>query len=286
MNPRSLPYVLLVLVFVLMCVPAFGQKKAKKSSKPALDTTTIYHDIFRGVLPDGHDSIITLLQLDHKLYHDEGTFNLDESYKKTGGRLPSVKSQGFWTVLKGDADDDDATVVEVDGEDYQQFFLRRNDSTLQKIDATLHIIEPAEAYLMRRIAGKPVIIKKAALPENDKTMHKLAGTYKGKLHCADCSSISSTLLLQYRGNSKMGTYVLTDKYIGTKTGDIVHEKKGRWSYVSKLIEADHKTNIIVLDSDKRGKELWYYVKKDGNIVQLDKSQQEIKAPFDQTLKKQ
>lgn len=287
----ALRNMLIVVTVLTILAPAYAQKKNKskpKAKEPVIDTNQVVHDIYTGVLMgENGDTIAMLLQLHHKLYHSEGSIDIDETYKKTGGRSLLFKTTGTWFNAQDYPEDVDATVVHIEADEKSMFFLHREDGNLQKLDATLKIIEPEDQYIfaLKHPANEPK--RKDTVTEAERTMRRLAGTYKGKLPCADCSAISSTLVLKFgKGHAKAGDYVLTDKYIGGSHGDITNEKKGKWSYVSRRIEADRKSTIIVLDSDKRGRETYYFIKKDGNIIQVDRGMKRIESPVDQTLKRQ
>jgi len=242
--------------------------------------------MFNGNLIRGNDTIPTLLELDHITNKDEGTFRMMETIKGPDGKPERFTTPGNWDVQAHQLheNEDDARVVALNGEgqEFQMFLVRRNDSTLQKLDATYHEMDPASFYTLSKVRGKT--IEKNTLTEQDNTMMKLSGNYKGKLPCADCNAINTTLTLRFKAHAKSGDYTLSDKYLGTKNGDITNDRKGKWSYISKLIEADHKTLIIVLDPDKRGRETYYFVKRDG-IIQVDHNLHRIESPTDQTLRK-
>ena len=58
---------------------------------------------------------------------------------------------------------------------------------------------------------------------------KLLGTYGGKLPCADCSGIRTTIAFYAAGSQQMtGThYVRTMKYMGAPSGDVISVDAGR-----------------------------------------------------------
>lgn len=281
--------ILLPILTLVLALPAMGQKKApvKKTVKvPEVDTNEIIHDIYSGILPSAKgDSVETLLALHHKRNHAEGTFDLDETYIKQGARGFSLKTMGNWQERKDYPDDIDATMVELSNADRIEFFLRREDGDLQHLSPIMKEIEPAGNYILALRHSGPTQKTKDVPTQYETEMRKLTGTYSGKLPCPHCNSISSTLVLRFgKGHATAGDYILTDKYIGGSKGDVTDVKKGRWHYESKRIEADHKSTIIVLDYDKKGRETYYFVKKNG-IIQLDRSLQPIPSATDQTLKK-
>lgn len=271
---------LVVVAMLLLATSAYAQKK-KPAAKPVADTNAMLNDRFYGTLLDGEDSVITVLQLDHKKRDNFGFFTLEQIEKRPDGRVLQLDPiNGEWRMSKGSANSEDATVVQLEGEDRMMFFLRQNDSTLQKLTPTKEEIEYTESYLLRRRVIHTVV-KKDTLSPSEMAMKRCAGRYVGKLPCADCISILSTLTLKYSGRGKSGEYTLADKYIGTRNGDITNERKGRWTYVAK-----QGGSIIVLDVDKRGRETYYLLNKSASLTPLDRNQQKIDSPQDQTMKKQ
>ncbi len=286
MIPRISFNALITLLILILSIPAFGQKK-KKIQKPVADSEIVYHDIYHGNIVKGDDTLMTTLRLDHKLYYDMGTFVMDEVYKRPGpgGRTLANNSTGTWTVLKETMDDEDVTMIELDGTESVYFFLRKDDSTLQKLNAIKQEDTPVVNNLLscRVIPG---VYKKDTLTEREINMRRLSGRYVGKSPCADCNSITSTLKLQYKIHAKSGDYVLSDKYFGTKTGDLTTESKGRWSYVNKVVEGFGRSSVIVLETGIRGRELYYLVKRNGGIIRLDPEMKPVAGPIDQTMKRQ
>ena len=131
---------------ILLCVSAYGQNKPHKKSYLAIDTTTLFHDVFKGVISNNGTQVNTILQLDHKQYHDEGKFMLSKTYKDL-----TVTVNGEWTVLRGDAKDENATVVEIsDNAAFREYYLRRTDENLQQLDTALREIIPAKNYILKK----------------------------------------------------------------------------------------------------------------------------------------
>ena len=274
------------MILLLLSQQANAQKK-KKVIRSVVDTNAVLHDKYHGTVMVGGDSVFTLLQLDHKINTDYGTFTLDEAYKKPGGRILQSQTIGKWNILTAtvhDADDnmvlENTDIIQVDGSDKVLFFIKTDDSTLRKLDPQLKLIEPVESYLLsRRIKAVPV--KKDTLTPLEANMKKLSGRYAGKLPCADCSAITSTLTLKFAPHARSGDFTLTDKYFGSPGGDITNERRGKWNYTTKP-----QGNIITIDADKRGRESYYLVNKNGTLTPLDKNLQKINSPVDQTMRKQ
>ncbi len=285
MIPRITKHTFAVIIILVLSIPAFGQKK-KKIQKPVADSDIVYHDIYHGSIIKGDDTLMTTLRLDHKLYYDMGTFTMDEVYKRPGpgGRTLANNTVGTWTVLKETMDDEDVTMIELDGTESVYFFLRKDDSTIQKLNAIKQEDTPAVNNMLScRVI--PVVYKKDTLTEREINMRRLSGRYVGKSNCTDCNSITSTLKLQYKIHAKSGDYVLSDKYFGTKTGDLTTESKGKWSYVNKVVEGYGRSSVIVLETGVRGREMYYLVKKNGGIIRLDPEMKPVTGPVDQTMRR-
>ncbi|MFD2600115.1 copper resistance protein NlpE [Sphingobacterium corticis] len=92
----------------------------------------------------------------------------------------------------------------------------------------------------------------------DRSRHayNLTGRYEGDLPCADCSAISTTLVL-----NKDRTYSLHYRYVGKS--DELFQKSGNWSVNS---------DVLLLESED------YNYKIEGNrLSQLDLSGKEMKG---------
>ncbi len=269
-----------MIAMLLLAVPAYAQKK-KVAAKTVPDTSAMRGAKFYGTLLDDEDSVVTVLQLDRRKNDNFGFFTLDEVTIKPGGRkFPPQASSGKWTTLKGSASDEDAAVIQLEGGDKLMFFLLQNDSTLQKLTATKEEIYATESYLLRR-RETMVTAKKDTLSPVEMAMRRYSGKFVGKFPCSDCNSIVSTLTLKYSGRGKSGDYTLTDKYMGSKNGDITNERKGKWTYTAK-----QGGNIIIIDTDKRGRESYYLTNNNGTITPLDRNQQKIEGTADRTMRKQ
>jgi hypothetical protein len=111
----------------------------------------------------------------------------------------------------------------------------------------------------------------------------LAGTYEGRLPCADCKELRSTLTLTCTSPCTSGTYKLQETYNDRPEGNTIHKQSGTWQLTDNSSASDI---TIVLDKDKPAKVSYYYLKQDGSLQPLDRKQGSIdNAPFDLTLKK-
>jgi len=120
----------------------------------AQDKEAQINDIYKGRIEVSNDEFIDVtLQLKHQLYHDEGGFILNEvfCYRKTETTTGKA-AEGSWTVLKGSAADDNATVVELDNKNGRllYYYLRLKNGNLQQLDTTLHQIKPVSKHILRK----------------------------------------------------------------------------------------------------------------------------------------
>ncbi len=127
---------------------AQGKPPVKKGSLAPKNKDSVLTDVFKGTIPANGNEVITELILWHKPYADMGNFLLFETNKK-GGKS-TVETRGDWTVLKGSATDDNATVVEIDAPGVVQYFLRYKNGNLQKLDTTLHEMKPPLKYILMK----------------------------------------------------------------------------------------------------------------------------------------
>jgi hypothetical protein len=111
-------------------------------------------DKFKGNIDVGGDSYATTtLSLQHEPYADMGTFTLDEYYPGTQFEKPAHNiTPGDWTVLKGSAADENATVVELDARKGGRvlYFLRLKNGSLQQLDMSLHEIAPVSKHMLKK----------------------------------------------------------------------------------------------------------------------------------------
>jgi hypothetical protein len=96
-----------------------------------------FTDTYKGNL----NGVKTTLELRHCHACDYGIFTLTEKDKAITGE---------WTVLRGDATDRNAVVVNLYAEKRDWYFLRTNKTTLQKLDSTRGRIAPKEKYILRK----------------------------------------------------------------------------------------------------------------------------------------
>jgi len=139
------------LIVVLMSLFSFlvhaqQQHKPGVCKSGGIGIAGLEHDDFKGLISLRDSNIITDLTLQHEAYADMGTFILGGLNHSSG-----IMSLGDWTVLKGSATDDNATVVELDqGRIPIYYFLRLKNGDLQQLDSTLHEIQPAAKHILKR----------------------------------------------------------------------------------------------------------------------------------------
>jgi NlpE N-terminal domain len=131
-----------------MSVSAFGQTMNNVQQKTG--EAGIIKDSFKGIIPEAKQDISIHLILKHLLYADDGDFTLNESFIGPDRKEHAINSFGEWTVLKGDAKDENATVVELDAPDNILYFLRLKDGNLQMLDTSLREIKPAAKYMLHK----------------------------------------------------------------------------------------------------------------------------------------
>ena len=113
-------------------------------------TEKMLTDTYKGKVPLDNARYVTQLVLTHCRFCDEGKFILRETkMESTPGDKP-IEIKGDWTVIKGDAENQYATVVEIDAGKDTLYFLRWEEGNLQKLDAQLREIKPVTKYLLRK----------------------------------------------------------------------------------------------------------------------------------------
>jgi NlpE N-terminal domain len=145
----------LIAVMTLSAFTCFGQAKGTKKPKPKEKSAGIdmIIDRFKGSIAIKDSLWVTELMLEHQLFADDGTFTLRETLEKPVKTNAPVETKGDWTVLRGDATNENATVVEIDGAGKTQFYLRLKNEDLQRLDASLHKLKHAKG-------NTPDILKK------------------------------------------------------------------------------------------------------------------------------
>ena len=153
-----------LITFALLLVAFFAPAQNKK--KPEL-----INDEYKGtILPSNEVSIATILRLTHEPYADDGRYELNEMYAHAyQNNRNTMQRQGQWTVLKGSAADDNATVVELDDKNQKPiyYYLRLKNGDLQQLDSTLHELKPIARHLLTKQTPdrRTIVIKPRQTPE-------------------------------------------------------------------------------------------------------------------------
>jgi len=104
-------------------------------------------------------------------------------------------------------------------------------------------------------------------------------TYTGKLPCADCSAINSTLQLRSDGK-----YVQTNVYQGKNVPPQV--ETGLWMTSSQNVDAKNPKAMVYQLLAKGAQKVQNYLIESGALKPLDTNFRPVAAPVDLSLKKQ
>ena len=133
---------LLVVILLFPASLVWAQKKG-----------ALLNDKFKGnIALSGDEFANTTLSLKHERYADLGAFTLDEVFPGTKFDKPAhITTSGDWTVLKGSATDENATVVELNASGGRMlYFLRLKNGDLQQLDFEFHEMRPTAKHLLRK----------------------------------------------------------------------------------------------------------------------------------------
>lgn len=112
------------------------------------DTLT---DTFKGTIAaKGCSGLKVTLQLRHERYADDGLYTLTEQYCN---RPKAIVLQGSWTVLRGDATNGNATVVELWDEATNKpirHYLRLKNGDMKVLDEKLRLMKEHGNYVLKR----------------------------------------------------------------------------------------------------------------------------------------
>ena len=114
----------------------------------------------------------------------------------------------------------------------------------------------------------------------------LQGTYSGKLPCADCSALLTSIAFYAEGSpqSPAGYYVRTSTYMGAPKGNVVSIDAGHYLLQKGTPDTPDRT-VFSLQSNTSDN-LESYLLQGDSLVPLDSDGNPIHAPFDMNLKKQ
>ena len=114
----------------------------------------------------------------------------------------------------------------------------------------------------------------------------LQGTYSGKLPCADCSGLLTSIAFYAEGSpqSPAGYYVRTSTYMGAPKGNVVSIDAGHYLLQKGTPDTPDRT-VLSLQSNTSDN-LESYLLRGDSLEPLDSDGNPIHAPFDMSLKKQ
>jgi hypothetical protein len=138
-------------VWIALMACCYGITASAQSDKTTPATEKMLTDIFKGQVLLDNTRYITQLVLTHCRYCDEGKFILQETKVESKAGDKPIEIKGDWTVIEGDAENQYATVVEIDAGKDTLYFLRWEEGNLQKLDAQLRAISPVKKYLLRKV---------------------------------------------------------------------------------------------------------------------------------------
>ena len=114
----------------------------------------------------------------------------------------------------------------------------------------------------------------------------LQGTYSGKLPCADCSGLLTSIAFYAEGStqSPAGYYVRTSTYLGAPKGDVVSIDAGH--YLLQQGTPDKPDWTVFSLQSNTSDSLESYLLQGDSLVPLGSDDKPIQAPFNMSLKKQ
>lgn len=137
---------------------------------------------------------------------------------------------------------------------------------------------PARSYTLNVTVaeqGSPSVVPKGSL----------LGTYAGKLPCADCSGILTTISFYALGpNQYIDTYyVSTSKYLDAPGGNVINIEAGEWT-LNRGSAADPNATVYCMYSSDAESRTNYQLR--GNtLIALDSASKVIRSPFNLSLTK-
>ena len=113
----------------------------------------------------------------------------------------------------------------------------------------------------------------------------LQGTYSGKLPCADCSGLLTSIAFYAESaQTPAGYYVRTSTYLGAPKGDVVSIDAGHYLLQRGTPDTPDRT-VFSLQSNTSDS-LESYLLQGDSLVPLGSDGKPIQAPFNLSLKKQ
>jgi predicted secreted protein len=113
----------------------------------------------------------------------------------------------------------------------------------------------------------------------------LQGTYSGKLPCADCSGLLTSIAFYAESaQSPAGYYVRTSTYLGAPKGDVVSIDAGHYLLQKGTPDTPNRTVISLRPNTSDNLES--YLMQGDSLAPLGSDGKPIQAPFNMSLKKQ
>ncbi len=142
-------FIAFMWVMISMCTSVYAQSSKREPGGSTPEADSLLTDTFSGLIPFKKHRDPARLILKHCRYCDEGTFAIVASPRVTF-TCTSFKFSGKWTVLRGSATDDNATVVEIDAPAPigLLYYLRLKNGNLQQLDSLLREIKPIKNYML------------------------------------------------------------------------------------------------------------------------------------------
>ena len=141
--------IFLVVILSMFFLPdlVYGQNSKRTKVSPDPEADAIITNTYTGIIPLKKQRCPARLILKHCRYCDEGTFAITANPRVTL-TCTSFGFSGEWTVLRGSAIDENATVVELDGKGTTFYYLRHKNGDMQQLDSLLREIKPIKNYML------------------------------------------------------------------------------------------------------------------------------------------
>ncbi|HSX09561.1 MAG TPA: copper resistance protein NlpE [Candidatus Saccharimonadales bacterium] len=107
----------------------------------------------------------------------------------------------------------------------------------------------------------------------------LARTYTGEFPCADCSGISTTLMLTKSSEDK-GTYILSEFYEGKPTAPIM--TRGNW-FITQGTPTNPDAFVLTLTQNNSSENTYYLIEDASKLTMLTQRKEKINSPFNESL---
>jgi copper homeostasis protein (lipoprotein) len=143
-----------VIVTIAIVATSMGCGETDRATRQTL--TAVAHEVFTGVLPCADCGGI---HTELRLYVERPTgrpvrYEMSQTYLATRDGDRTLKRAGRWTILRGSADDRNATVYQLDFDDSarQQSFLRVDDDELRQLDRLQQELSSSAPHSLHRVS--------------------------------------------------------------------------------------------------------------------------------------